>query len=129
MNDEHFKNMDESWMRDLKKLREEKISPELLKGFSASVKARILQEETKKALRTRPSPFRWFVPVWVPTLAVLVIASAVVLKSPVDLKSARTARTASANISEVNEEIEALSQVGAWTEDDEDEVAGEIAIL
>jgi len=133
MSNERFKELDESWMRDLKNLREEKISPERLKGFSASVRARILEEETKKALRTRPNPFRWLLPVWVPTLAVLVIASAVVLKSPAGqtpyAPSAKTSHVASANVSEVSEEIEALRQVGAWSEDDEDEVAGEIAIL
>ena len=135
MHDEQFKKMDESWMKNLKKLREEKTPPALMEGFSVSVKGRILEEETRKALTINPlGSFRRLAPLWVPTFAVLIIASAVVLKSPAGRRpypapTVKTAGAVSVNASEVNDEIEALRQMGAWTEDDEDDVAGPLEII
>ncbi len=116
MNDEQFKKMDDQWMKATKELREKKVSDGILKGFSASVERRIAGETPK----TRPVR----VPAWAPVMAVLVLASLVVLRTPglTPPPAAPAQAVDYAQLPETNdldEEIAALKAVGAWSEADE----------
>lgn len=113
MKDKEFKKMDEAWMKKMKPLREKEVSEGLLKGFSASVERRLTPAGEAPARKTALRP------VWIPTLAVLVLASAVVLRSPVS-------PTAD---DDVQEEIEVLRELGVWDEASDEAVLGEEAVL
>ena len=106
MRDEQFKKMDEQWMKATEELREKKVSEGILKGFSTSVERRLAGETP------RSKPVRTLA--WIPAMAVLVIASVVVLRSPMPVDYARLPET-----DNLDEEIAALKAVGAWNEADE----------
>ncbi len=112
MTKEPFEKMDESLMRRMKDLRERNIPPEILKGFSASVEARIREKEAP-VFQARPA--RSFIPVWVPALAVLIVSVGLAVYVP----HSSTIQLASANVAEISEEIAALRELGVWTEEDE----------
>jgi len=99
-------------MRRMKDLRERNIPPEILKGFSASVEDRLRQ---KQAPAFQPRPVRSFVPVWVPALAVLIVAVGLTLYVP----RSSDIQPASAEVTEISEEITTLKELGVWTEEDE----------
>ena len=122
MTKEPFEKMDESLMKALKNLRERNVPPQVLKGFSASVTARIRQKEGAKEFQAAPE--KSFVPVWVPVFAVLMIALVVVLNShfkwnPSSSLVLSPAQLVFANVSDISDEIATLSELGAWTEEDE----------
>jgi hypothetical protein len=116
MNEEQFKKMDEGWMKAAEGLREKKVSDGILKGFSASVERRLAGETP------RSRPVRALA--WAPAVAVVVIASVVVLRSPI-LSQPTTVLTGTVEYAQLpepdslDEEIEALKEVGAWNEADE----------
>ncbi len=116
MNDKDFQKMDEQWMKSAKDLREKKVSDGILKGFSASVERRIISKER--------SGKRGASPAWVPAMAILVIASVVVLRSPMlstpVMPIVKTVDYAQLHdTDDVDDEIAALKEIGAWSDEDE----------
>src|SRR3989338_824173 len=112
MTQEPFEKIDESLMGRMKHLRERNIPPEILKGFSASVESRIREKQTP-AFEDRPR--RFFMPAWVPALAVLIVVVGLTLYIP----RSSDIQLASANVTEISEEITTLRELGVWTEEDE----------
>ena len=117
MTQEPFEKMDESLMRRMKDLRERNIPPEILKGFSASVESRI-REKQAPVFEARPR--RFFMPVWVPAFAVLIVAVGLVFYVP----RSSDIQLASADVAEISEEITTLRELGVWTEEDEQTLDG-----
>lgn len=120
MSEQHFEKMDQEWMKSTKDLREKKVSDGILKGFSASVERRILSQEQ--------APKRSALRAWVPAMAVLVIASVVVFRSPIlstpfapVLKTTDYAQLDDNEEMDVEEEIAALTELDAWSEEDDAE--------
>ena len=115
MNDKNFKKMDESWMQKMEPLRDKEVSEGMLKGFSASVERRIASNEAP--LVKRGPVFR---PIWAPVMAVMVLASFIVLRSPIVLSPSsgqvELAQVTSSSADEVQEEIEVLKELGVWDE-------------
>ena len=100
--------MDKSLMEGLKELREKKVPPVYLKGFSESIERKILDQEGKKSF-----VFEWprfTVSVWVPALAVLVLAVTLVTHHPLGMRSLTE---------ELSEEIDVIAELGEWSEEDE----------
>ena len=119
MTDKYFEPMDEKLMDSMKTLREKEVSEGMLKGFSASVERRILAKQ-----QAERSPRAAFSPGWVPALAVMVLASLVVLRlpsEPVSQVSQSTGHTRLSNNKEVDveDEIAALKELGVWSDEDE----------
>ena len=117
MNEKQFERMDREWMKSTQPIRDKKVSDGILKGFAVSVERRILgaAQETSKKVRTQA---------WVPAMAVLVIASAVVLRTPTLTQPTvvipQTVEYAQLPVIEnLNEEIAALKEVGAWSDADD----------
>ena len=121
MTNENFEKMDESLMKGLKEAREKKVPPKVLKGFSASVEARI--RENQPAVELQTASKRSFVPAWAPVFAVLVITLAVVLRNPSQFNPSApispVIQIASANVSDISEEIATLRELEVWTDEDE----------
>ncbi len=121
MGNESFDQQDRTLMERLKTAREKKVPPEILKGFSASVAARI--REKQPSLEVKFKPKKLWIPVWAPVFAVLIIGSVLVLRMPVGMQgivmTPKTVELAQANADQISDEIAALSEVGVWTEDDE----------
>ncbi len=116
MSDKDFEKMDQQWMKSTKEIREKKVSDGILKGFSASVERRIVLN--------KQSPRRSLSPSLVPAMAVLVIASVLVLRSPI-LSTIYTPFSKNVDYAQLHEtdnvgdEIAALKELGAWTDEDE----------
>ena len=115
MDDKKFEEMDRSLMKKTESLREQKISEGMLKGFSTSVERRISADVPRR--RTAPRL------AWAPALAVMVLASVAVLRSPVapsflasekttEVEPAQTAVSAE----DVQEDIAVLNELGALDE-------------
>jgi hypothetical protein len=133
---EIFEQQDRAMLNAFKSVREKKVPPQVLEGFSAAVEDRI----RRKQARHRPHfVFQWpRMRVLVPSLAVLLIALLMTLKMPYDgkdyspVKSAKTAiRTTpidmfSGPIFDIVGEVALLRELGVWTEEDED-IFGELS--
>jgi len=115
MNDKNFKKMDESWMKKMEPLRDKEVSEGMLKGFSASVERRIASNEAPLA-KHGPA----FRPIWAPVAVVMVLASFIVLRSPIvpspSLVQVELAQATSSSADDVQEEIEVLKELGVWDE-------------
>ena len=116
MSEQHFEKMDQEWIKATQELREKKVSDGILKGFSASVERRILSH--------KQTPHRAASPAWAPAMIVLVIASVVVLRTPMlSTPFAPIVKTVDyaqlQNTENVNDEIAALKELGVWNEEDE----------
>lgn len=126
MTKEPFERQDESFLESFKRLREKKVPSEILKGFSASVEAKIRAKETPEIAPAPPR--RIFSPAWAPVLAVLILASLVVWRLPLTVKSSpvmlSSVAVVSSAVSDVAEEIAALRELGVWTDDDEHTING-----
>ena len=109
--------MDQELMRASKELREKEVSEGMLKGFSASVERRIL------ARKQDGSPKRFLLPALVPALAVMMLASLVVLRSPMvstpQAPQSLDYAQLDAGQTDIEEDIAALKEIGAWSEEDE----------
>ncbi|HTL70215.1 MAG TPA: hypothetical protein VL404_02870 [Candidatus Eisenbacteria bacterium] len=119
MKKESFDSMDESLRRRLDAVPRKAVPPELLKGFSASVAARL------EAEGTRPARRRFAVPALAPAFAVLVLAVVVVGRlGPAARGPAPRPPYVqiASNPSNLSSEIAALRELGAWTEEDEQSV-------
>jgi hypothetical protein len=121
MDAEKFKEMDQSLMKKMEPLREQKVSEGMLKGFSASVERRIAGGaqvvERKPAGRL----------LWVPVLAVMVMASVIVLRSPVQNIELTQAVTPA---DEMQDEIAVLAELGVLDEyEDAELLTDEEALL
>ena len=121
MANQFFDEHDRSLMDRLKPAREKKVPPGVLKGFSASVEARIREKQPSLEIQFKPK--RAWIPVWAPVFTVLIIGSLLVLRIPIGLQgippTLGTVEIAQANASQISDEIAALREVGVWTEDDE----------
>ena len=112
MNDKDFKKIDELMMKKMEPLREQKISEGMLKGFSTSVERRLIGS-AEIIERKRAGRF-----ILVPTLAVMLLASVVVLKAPVhEIQLAQAVAPAD----EVQDDIAILSELGVLDEYELDE--------
>lgn len=118
MSRQDFEEMDKDWKDRTRPLREHKVSPELMKGFSASVERRLKGESETSPARSGWAGWRPLVPV----MAVLVVASALVLRYPVwqssVMRSPASMNLATA-VTDVADEVAALRALGVWTEEDE----------
>ncbi len=121
MNDKEFKNLDEAMMKSMKPLRDKKVSEGMLKGFSASVERKIHAGDAPAA-----APARRWAPMWVPTLAVMILASVVVLRSPVTTTQPVTFLSSPMELAQLvgTEEIQSdmalLKELGELTDEEED---------
>ena len=129
MKDEQFKEMDEKFMSQMKPLRDQRVSEGMLKGFSASVERRLtLRQETPR--RSTAVSFAW-----APVMAVLVIGSVLVLRSPVTPVSLQTVPGGAIELAqavtdeEVQAEIAILNELGLLDEDLAEEILGEEALM
>lgn len=125
MDDKNFEKMDQDWMKSTKELREKKVSEGMLKGFAVSVERRL------EAQKEVPKPVRALT--WVPAMALLVIAFVLAVPSPrmffPGFLAPQTLDYAQLQETEnLDEEIAALKEVGAWSEAD-DALLGENAEL
>ena len=84
MTNQSFDEQDRSLMDRLKPAREKKVPPGALKGFSASVEARIREKQPSLEIQFKPK--RAWIPVWAPVFAVLIIGSLLVLRMPVGVQ-------------------------------------------
>ena len=116
MDERKFKEMDQSLMKKMEPLREQRISEGMLRGFSASVERR-LSGPAQSAARKPVGRL-----VWVPTLAVMLLASVVVLKSPVHEIQLAQAVTPT---DEVQDDIAILSELGVLDEYEDADLLGE----
>lgn len=122
MDDKNFKKMDESWMKKMAPLRDKKISEGILKGFSASVERRL--PAGRQGIASNETPLvkhqLVFRPIWAPVAAVMVLASFIVLRSPITLSPSpvpmELAQVTSGSADDVQEEIEVLKELGVWDE-------------
>jgi len=125
MKKEPFEKIDPGLMRELTDLRQKKVPAEILKGFSASVERRILANEEEKRSPSA-TPAKTLVPMWAPALIVLILACTVVLKSPLKVMKTPSLSppetTQQVSPSEISDEISALRELGAWTEEDDNAV-------
>ena len=79
MDDKKFKDMDQSMMKKMESVRQQQISEGMLKGFSASVERRITHRSSSQTSVVG----RGTAAFWAPALAVMVLASVAVLRSPI----------------------------------------------
>lgn len=120
MKPEEFKKIDDEMMKATAPLRDRKLNPKLLEGFAVSVERRI---EAGRAAAPKHSPMS--LRAWVPAFAVLVLAVVAVSKisgpAPHAVATAPSVMELAQNGTEVSlaEEIEALRELGVWTDDDE----------
>ena len=121
MTHQSFDDQDRSMMDRLRLVREKKVPPVILKGFSASVEARIREKQPSLEVQLRPK--KSWIPVWAPVFAVLIIGSILVLRIPIGMQgippTLRTVEFTRANPGQISDEIAALREMGVWTEDDE----------
>jgi hypothetical protein len=121
MDNRDFEKTDVSWMKRLGALCQKPIPPEILKGFRASVEDRIRQNQAQRQRKPLPS-FSLPVFSWAPALAIVIVAFVVVLRLPdrqnLPLGPRQVLRMATVT-STLAEEIAALREVGAWTNEDE----------
>ena len=118
MDDKEFKKIDELMMKKMEPLREQRVSEGMLKGFSTSVERRI-----SGPVRSPAASFEGRGRLlWVPVLAVMVLASVVVLRSPV--QNIQLAQ-AIAPAAEVEDEIAVLAELGVLDEFEDAELLAE----
>lgn len=136
MKDEQFKHEDDKMMERMKPVREKRVAPEFLKGFAASV----IRKIEKPSHELPPNPTGWRVVLRqvtqiAPVFAVLVLA-VVTVTNPgwMTRPDAPAPEAAVFEIAQLphpvervetalDEEIQALREIGEWTEADE-EAAG-----
>ena len=117
MSEKNFEKMDQEWMKSTKELREKKVSDGILKGFSTSVERRILAKEQA------PKPAR--VLSWVPAMAVLVVAFVVVMRLPDRQAGTPVDYAQLSEMDNIDDEIAALKEVGAWSDADDALLGGD----
>ncbi len=126
MNDKEFKNLDEAMMKSMTPIRDKKVSEGMLKGFSASVERKIQLSDAPAA-----APVRRWAPVWVPTLAVMILASVVVLRSPVTTDQPATFLSAPTELAqlvsseEIQSDVALLKELGEFSDEEEATVLGD----
>ncbi len=120
MNDKDFKQLDDAMMKQMSSLREQKVNEGMLKGFSASVERKIQSQNTPVL-----QPVRRWAPVWAPTLAVMILASVVVLKSPMTSQSPLSGLSSSIELAQlvssddIQNDVAILKELGELTEEEE----------
>ena len=119
-------------MEKTQSLREKKISPTLLSGFSTGVERLIRERNAERQKVVRPQ--RSFRSIWagVPVAAVLLIGVAVVLRLPSTLPSPMKAQQTllaaapssvlMTSADEINEDIAVLRELGVWTDEDDNNI-------
>ena len=109
-----FDSMDESLKKRLQEVPRVPVPPSMLKGFSASVAARLRQTVPDRA----SAPKRWVIPAMVPAFAVLALAIVAVNRMGPAATPVPYVQIAS-NPSAISTEIAALRELGVWTDEDE----------
>jgi 5-formaminoimidazole-4-carboxamide-1-beta-D-ribofuranosyl 5'-monophosphate synthetase len=126
---ENFEKLDKEWMQKTEAMREKKISPAILSGFSMSVEREIRQRDAQR--QTVRVPERSFRSVWAgaPVFAVLLIGVAVVLRLPSTIEKPSQALLAQApaatmpnTADQISEDIAVLRELGVWTDEDDKNV-------
>ncbi len=118
MPEQHFDEMDQSLMKNLKSVVKTPVPKEVLKDFSASVIEKISEKEPPREIYKPVHSVAWLVPAF----AVLILASAVVWRLPLGQSVAFKPTVAfqlASNVSAISEEVAALRELGAWTDDDD----------
>jgi hypothetical protein len=117
MDKKPFEQMDQEWMNRLKDKRESGVSPELMRGFSASVEAKI---EARTAKKLKP----FLAPMMIPAFAVMLVASLVIFKNPVfqTISVNPAMEMMLTSTADVADEIAAFQQLGLWGEEDQEEL-------
>lgn len=135
MNDKQFQKSDKHWMAVMKPVREKQISEKILHGFAASVIRKI------EGAGEQPKQKPWQVWALAPVLAVMVLASTLVLRTPVlpgildaDTSMLEELELAEALVSEtqsdsIQEELNVLSELGVLDEYEDLELLGSDALL
>lgn len=129
MNDKEFKELDDAMMKNMAPLREQKVNERMLKGFSASVERKITSGVD---VETRPAVRRW-APLWVPSLAVLMLASWVALRSPLTTMPSPAALSLSSPVElaqvtagdDIQNEVALLKALGELSDEEEAAVLGD----
>ena len=119
MTDEPFEKLDQDFMERLKTEREKGVSPEILKGFSASVQARILEKEAKKEKKSFHA--REASRILVPAFAVILLALVAVFRKPSFYMSPPRPMMGImlTSATDLSDEISALEELGGWSDEDE----------
>ena len=117
MDEKSFEKRDQEFMEALKTEREKGVSPEFLRGFSASVEAKIRQKESRQENRH-------LTPFLLPAFAVMILASFLVLKhpsfqAPAPQISMNMILTGTADLAD---EILAMEELGSWGDDDQEDL-------
>jgi hypothetical protein len=115
MKHESFEKMDEFFMKHLGLARQKSVPPESLKNFSWEVELKIRQA----AECPKPRAARFLSPIWAPVCAALILFLVLVPHFSGNFSSVH-----SVNVSEISSEIAAMREMGVWTEEDENAVAG-----
>lgn len=128
MNLPHFEKLDEFWTRRAARWQKRRVSPQILSGFAESVVARIREQESEApAPARRTNPWNAWAAALTPIAVGVLVFSLVSTQrflSPDGFEGARSFELASADAALVAE-MEALRELGAWTEEDETAVAGD----
>jgi len=110
-----FEKMDEFFMKHLASARKKLLPPESVKNFSWEVELKIRQA----AEGPKPRAARFLSPIWAPVCATLILFLVLVPHFSGGLSGVH-----SVNVSEISSEIAAMREMGVWTEEDENAVAG-----
>lgn len=117
MSEEKFESLDESFKKETAGSKLPVPEP-LLRDFSSAVMEKIRERQIPQETKAPR-----FVPWLVPTFAVLVLASAVVWRMPLrpnEVPSgAVQVMNLTANVASIADEIAALRELDAWTEEDD----------
>ena len=122
MTEEPFEKMDESLREEFRAFREKKVPSDILIGFSASVAEKIRARAGEKESRRVRFPI--WIPALVPVLGVLALfVWAAVLKPSPGMRTVLlpngSVPIALSVTHDLSEEIAALEELGAWTEEDD----------
>ena len=111
-----FEELDNDFMKQLRTEREKSVAPAILKGFSASVLAKIEQKNKK------PAGARLIAPVLVPAFAMILLASVFALKNPsFQMPSAQPYMDMMlAGTADLSDEISAFEELGVWGDEDQE---------
>lgn len=111
-----FEKMDEFFRKNLGNAWRKPVPPEVLKNFGWEVEMKIRRQLENPPKRRAA---RIFSPVWAPICAVLILSLVLAPYFPHGFRAVHPV-----NISEISAEIAAMREMGVWTEEDENAVAG-----
>ncbi len=142
MNDKNFEKMDEAWMQALRSVREKKVPNNILRNFDVLVAQRIIHQQKENpvfaggwALVLLPALaivlavgiWRFFPEFKKPSPTVPALTSQFVQPEPLKVEAVEALVPAAISVADLHEEeiadeIEALKDLGVWTDEDESSV-------